>query len=182
MTTTLYVILAVAWLTWVMPFFLAKGSGGETWKLDRRARWGIALQAVAYSLLWQNRFWDRPLERGRIPVSICFFVGASALSWTAARALGRQWRLDAGLNKNHQLVTSGPYRLVRHPIYLSMLCLLLGTGFMITPWATLTISLVAFVIGTEIRIRIEERLLAANFGEEFHRYRHSVFAYIPFIR
>jgi len=182
MTTTLYVILAVAWLTWVMPFFLAKRSGSEARKLDRRARWGIALQAAAYSLLWQNRFWDRPLDRWRIPVSICFFVGASALSWTAAGALGRQWRLDAGLNKNHELVTSGPYRLVRHPIYLSMLCLLLGTGFMITPWATLTISLVAFVIGTEIRIRIEERLLAANFGEEFHRYRHSVFAYIPFIR
>src|SRR5947207_3171062 len=49
------------------------------------------------------------------------------LSWTSARALGRQWRIDAGLNPDHQLVRSGGYGVVRHPIYTSMFCMLLGT-------------------------------------------------------
>ena len=182
MTSTLYMILAVTLLIWVTPFFLATRRRGQAATLDRRARWGILLQAVSYSLLWQNRFWDRPLDGWRIPLSMGFLIGASALSWTAARALGRQWRVDAALNESHELVTSGPYGLVRHPIYLSMLCLVLGTGFMITPWVVLIIALAAFVIGTEIRIRIEERLLAAHFGDEFDRYQHSVSAYLPFIR
>jgi protein-S-isoprenylcysteine O-methyltransferase Ste14 len=58
---------------------------------------------------------------------------ASLLSWTATRALGRHLRFDAALTPDHQLVRSGPYRLLRHPIYTSMFCLLLGTGFVITP-------------------------------------------------
>ena len=49
---------------------------------------------------------------------------------TGVGALGRQWRIDAGLNSDHELVQSGPYRIVRHPIYTSMLCLLLRR-----PWA-----------------------------------------------
>jgi len=181
MTASSYIILAVAWLTWVTPFVMAR-SEGHARTLDRRARWGIALQGIAYSLLWQRRFWDRPVESWRIPVSLGFFVAAGALSWTATPTLGRQWRFDAALNKGHELVTSGPYRLVRHPIYLSMLCLLLGTGCLITPWPTLTLSLAVFIIGTEIRVRIEDRLLATNFGDEFERYRHQVRAYIPFVR
>ena len=182
MTTTLYIVLVVAWLTWVMPFFLAKRPLGEAWKLDRRARWGIALQAVAYSLLWQEPVLGSasgPLAHSGVNLLLRWrervvVDGGSRTRTTMA--------IRSGLNKNHELVTSGPYRLVRHPIYLSMLCLLLGTGFMITPWATLTISLVAYVIGTEIRIRIEDRLLAENFGDEFHHYRHSAPAYISFIR
>src|SRR5262245_49773477 len=165
-----------------MPFFAVRRSRGEPWKRDRRARWGIALQAVAYSLLWQNRFWDRPLDPWRIPASICFLVGACALSWAAARALGRQWRFDAGLNKDHELVTWGPYRVVRHPIYLSMLCLLIGTGLLVTPWPVLVLSLILFITGIEIRSRNEDRLLVEHFGERFQRYRHRVRAYIPFIR
>jgi len=43
-------------------------------------------------------------------------------------------------------------------------------------------SLALFIIGTEIRIRIEDRLLAGNFGDEFHRYRQRVWAYVPFLR
>lgn len=63
-----------------------------------------------------------------------------------------------------------------------MLCLLLGTGFMITPLPILVVSTLLFIAGTEIRVRIEDRLLASRFGEEFLRYRRAVSAYIPFIK
>jgi protein-S-isoprenylcysteine O-methyltransferase Ste14 len=79
-------------------------------------------------------------------------------------------------------VQSGAYRLVRHPIYASMLCMLLGTGFLIAPMPALLLALVFFLIGVEIRIRIEDALLAARFGEAFVEYRHRVPAYLPFIR
>jgi steroid 5-alpha reductase family enzyme len=92
-----------------------------------------------------------------------------------------QWRFDAGLNADHQLVQSGAYRVVRHPIYTSMLSLMLGTGFLITPMPVLLLATVLFVIGTEIRVRIEDALLASRFGEAFQEYKRRVPAYIPFV-
>src|ERR1051326_4261021 len=116
-----YVILAAGWLTWSLPFLLRKRTTGPAAKRDRRARWGIALQAIGYTLLWQNRYWTRPLPIWRVLLSVLFFALANLLSWTAVRQLGRHWRIDAGLSRDHELVTSGPYRVVRHPIYTSML-------------------------------------------------------------
>jgi protein-S-isoprenylcysteine O-methyltransferase Ste14 len=114
--------------------------------------------------------------------SVFFFAMASALSWTGARALGRQWRLDAGLNADHELVTWGPYRLVRHPIYTSMLCMLLAAGSLVTPLPLLLAAVMVMIIGTEIRVRSEERLLGERFGERFRQYRSRVSAYVPWLR
>ncbi len=180
-----YAILAAGWVAWVGRFLLAavKQPGGRPAKVDRRARWGMPLIAVAYTLVWQGSFWTRSPGPRRIITSILLFAAASILSWTSTRALGRQWRLDAGLNSDHELVRSGPYRLIRHPIYTSMLCMLLGTGLLlVTPLTLLLPSLLFFVIGTEIRVRIEEKLLAAQFGDEFLEYRRRVPAYIPFLK
>ncbi len=77
---------------------------------------------------------------------------------------------------------SGPYRVVRHPIYTSMLCVLFGTGFMITPLPLLVLSALVFIAGTEIRVRIEDSLLASRFGDRFRDYQRSVPAYIPFLK
>ncbi len=159
MPTYAYVILVLGWLIWLTPFLRAKQSEKPAKQVDRRARWGILLVAVAYTLLWQGRFWERSPR---------------------PRALGRQWRIDAGLSADHELITSGPYRFVRHPIYTSLLCVLLGTGVLITPWWLLLPSLLLFIIGTEIRVRIEDHLLASQFGERFAEYQKRVPAYIPF--
>jgi protein-S-isoprenylcysteine O-methyltransferase Ste14 len=175
-----YAILVVGWLIWLTPFFRAKRTEKPAKQVDRRARWGILLVGIAYSLLLQGRFWERSPKPWQVALSIVLFALASLLSWTGARALGRQWRIDAGLSADHELVMSGPYRLVRHPIYTSLLCILLGTGFLITPWRLLLPAILLFVIGTEIRVRIEDNLLASQFGDRFSEYKKRVPAYIPF--
>lgn len=177
-----YAILAAGWMAWLVPFFLRKRSPQTAEQRDYRARWGVIVQAIAYTLLWQNAFWARPLEVWRVPVSVLFFIIAALFSWGAVRALGRQWRIDAGLNADHELVQCGAYRVVRHPIYTSMLCLLLGTGFLVTPLWMLGISTALLILGTEIRVRIEEGLLASRFGEEFRDYQRRVGAYVPFLK
>jgi protein-S-isoprenylcysteine O-methyltransferase Ste14 len=167
---------------WVAPFLALNRDSGAAQGLDRRARWGIILEVLSYSLLWQGNFWARKPGLWRIGVSIALFLVAIALCWTGARALGRQWRLDAALNTDHELVRVGPYRVLRHPIYTSMLCLLLGTGFILTPVLLLVASMVVFIIGTEIRVRIEDKLLESRFGDRFRDYTRAVPAYIPFVR
>jgi protein-S-isoprenylcysteine O-methyltransferase Ste14 len=107
---------------------------------------------------------------------------ACLLSWTGTRALGRQWRIDAGLSSDHELVTHGPYSVVRHPIYTSMLCLFLANGLLTSSLPLFAVGAVCFVTGTEIRVRTEERLLAGHFGKQYAEYRRRVPAYVPFLR
>jgi protein-S-isoprenylcysteine O-methyltransferase Ste14 len=180
MPTYVYVILFVSWLAWFSAFLSRKRATGAR-EIKKQARWGILLEAVAFALLWQGRFWERAPGWKLVP-AVVLLVSAALLSWTGVAALGRHWRLNAGLNPDHQLVRSGPYSLVRHPIYSSMLCLLLGTGLIVAPWPLFLLAIFIFLIGTEIRVRIEDGLLASQFGEEFAAYKRKVPAYIPWLR
>jgi hypothetical protein len=177
-----YLALAVGWIVWATPFLLAKRSAEPPRVVDRRARWGVVLAGIGYGMLWQGRFWERELTAWQLSLAIVFLALACLLSWTGTRALGRQWRIDAGLSADHELVTHGPYRVVRHPIYTSMLCLFLANALLTSSLPLFAIGAVCFVAGTEIRVRIEEKLLAAHFGDQFTAYRRRVPAYIPFLR
>jgi protein-S-isoprenylcysteine O-methyltransferase Ste14 len=106
---------------------------------------------------------------------------ASVTSWTASMALGRYLRVDAALDSEHELIRSGPYRFVRNPVYTSMLCVHIATALLITPLWLFLIALAVFLAGTTIRIRAEEKLLAARFGPEFADYSQSVSRLIPFV-
>ena len=178
-----YAILAFGWLGWIAPFLLAlRRPRSNPQQVDHRARWGILFLVVAYSLIWQAHFWTRTLPPWRLAFSVLFLLIANALSWSSARSLGRQWRIEAGLNPDHELVVSGPYRIVRHPIYASMLCIFCATAFVVTPLPLFLVALLFFIVGTEIRVRVEDGLLAGRFGEQFTTYKNTVPAYIPFVR
>ena len=107
---------------------------------------------------------------------------AVVLSWTGIKSLGRQLRVQAGLYSDHELIRSGPYGIVRHPIYAGMLLMYLATALVMSNWQLSLAGLLIFLIGTEIRVRIEDRLLASRFGQEFVQYRKAVRAYMPFVR
>jgi protein-S-isoprenylcysteine O-methyltransferase Ste14 len=177
-----YVLLAVGWILWFVPFAVNGWNTAPAERRDSRARWGLVLQVAAYALLFGSKFWELQPEFWRVALSLAFFAVSILLSATAVRALGRHLRFDAALDRDHLLVSFGPYRVLRHPIYTSMLCTLLATGFLLTPANLLLIATLVFLAGTEIRVRIEDRLLAARFTDEFQGYQRTVSAYIPFIR
>ena len=177
-----YIILIVGLLVWFLPFPLAGWNRKTPQKRDSRWRWGLLLEVIAFALVWLVPLWSRSLSPWRIAPSVLFLLLASLLSWTGTRALGRHLRFEAAVDADHQLIRSGPYRVLRHPIYASMLCLILGTGFMVArPWL-FVVALILFLAGTEIRVRVEDRLLADRFGEEFREYRRNTAAYIPLLR
>lgn len=177
--------LMLCWLAWALAFVSARKKAGTQEKVERApsSRWGIALEAVGFALIW---LYVRPVGFEKYTASLLasMILGPPSvlLAWVATRHLGRFWRYEAALSSDHQLIQSGPYRLVRHPIYLSMLGMLLATGAARTWWPLFTAGVVFFLIGTEIRIHAEERLLAARFQETFKAYRARVPAYIPFLR
>jgi len=105
-----------------------------------------------------------------------------ALAWSAVHNLGKQFRVTAGLYEDHELVQSGAYGVIRHPIYGTLLGMLIVSMLVVTPVEWMAPLLAMFLVGTEIRVRTEDGLLESRFGEEFRRYRQRVRAYIPFVR
>jgi protein-S-isoprenylcysteine O-methyltransferase Ste14 len=73
---------------------------------------------------------------------------STALASAATRHLGEQWRYEAALSEDHELIQTGPYRWLRHPIYTSTLLLLVAAGLAWTWWPMLVAALVFFRVGT----------------------------------
>ncbi len=145
------------------------------------ARLGIFLQGVGFFF---SSLPGPRVERPHPPAVAAIFLGPASvfLAYVAIKHLGKQWRIKAAVTDRHELVTSGPYRIVRHPIYASMFGLLLSNSFVNAGWISILAAIVIFIVGTEIRIHAEEGLLRAKFGDEFEAYRRRVAAYIPFVR
>jgi protein-S-isoprenylcysteine O-methyltransferase Ste14 len=180
-----WVELGVCWIAWSLAFIKPRKSAAGAKKAVRApsSRWGILLVMLGYACIWT---FVRPagFEKSTPSLIASMMVGPPSvvLVWMAARHLDKQWRFEAALSEDHKLITTGPYRWLRNPIYASMLGMLLATGFAKSWWPLLVAGVVFFVIGTEIRVRAEEKLLAARFGEEFERYKATTPAYLPFLR
>jgi protein-S-isoprenylcysteine O-methyltransferase Ste14 len=180
-----YVELGLCWILWSLAFVRPqkRASGQKKAVRAPSSRWGILLVMLSFACIWA---FVRPVGFEKSPASLIasMILGppSVALVWMAARHLDKQWRFEAALSEDHDLIKTGPYRWLRHPIYASMLGMLLATGFAKTWWPLLVAGVIFFLIGTEIRVRAEEGLLAARFGEEYARYKAETVAYIPFIR
>ena len=107
------------------------------------------------------------------------FCGIILRFWSI-QTLGKFFKTVVEIQNNHQLITSGPYRIVRNPSYLGIIMITSGIGLMIGPKSFL-ILLVAVSAGLVRRIIIEEAALRINFGEEYDKYSKSTYALIPVV-
>ena len=182
-------LVVIGWAGF-FAFFFSKANparGGVT-KRAPASRFGILFQMLGYSLVWMLQRHPpaagTPLSAAEITLDLLAPVFSIVSAWiglSAVRTLGRQWSYTARLVEDHKLVTGGPYRLVRHPIYTAMFGKLLATNFAFGHWVGLPVAGGIFVIGTMIRIRSEERLLREAFGPEYEEYARRVPAFVPFV-
>lgn len=177
----IWILLAIAWLLRRTPH------RGKQLAQDQKSLLGLGLQCIGYLSVWT---WRRrgfsplvPLPQGLDIFLSCLAIGLTLGSATlvvlAVRALGRHFRLTAQFLEGHHLVTSGPYRFVRHPIYAAMLLLLFGTGIAWSTKPALLAALLFYAAGTWIRIQAEEQLLCKGFGREYEAYARCVPAFLP---
>ena len=176
-----YLIAAALWIGWSLPFIPRAAAPREKAVIKApSARWGMILEGVAGGLV--SGIPADTVAAWRIVAAILMGLVAIVTVTFALRHLDKQWRFDAGLNADHALIRTGPYAVVRHPIYAGMFAMVLATGLLISRWPALAAGVVIFVIGTEIRVRVEDRLLQSRFGEEFEAYAGRVVAYVPYVR
>lgn len=182
--------VVLSWIVFAGIFLLRKRPPKQPEaKRDRSATLGIALQMVAYFLVWFQPQWQPflpPVAALSGITGIIFsviVVGLAAASgWlieSAVRTLGKQWAVPARLVEGHKLVTIGPYARVRNPIYTGMLGMLIATGLAMEHWIASAVAIVLFAVGMVIRVHSEEKLLRSAFGAEFEEYAKRVPAVLP---
>ena len=143
---------------------------------------------VAMLLLGPGEWFGHSLLREQfIPhTTLVYSIGLGlmilgALVAISSRArLGRNWSANVQLKQDHELITSGIYRVVRHPIYTGLLALFLGDAIMVGDWRGLLA--VAIVLASFWRKpRLEETWLAQHFGEPYRLYQARTKALIPMV-
>jgi protein-S-isoprenylcysteine O-methyltransferase Ste14 len=176
-------VTGIGIVVWLTPFATVGWNLAAPAKMDKRARLGMLLEVAALGLMLVSPISEVKIWSWRVGMSIALFGIATWVAHLATRTLGkRHLRLDAAVVEGHELIQHGPYRVVRHPIYLSFLCAVWAVGILAAPWWLFATATVIFLMGTEIRVRAEDRLLAERFGEVFETYRRSTRAYLPLVR
>ena len=178
-------LLGVTWLVWFAALVeLRKSRRKKAEKVDPRARWGLMLQTAGYLIICSLSLvvWALGFVLWRAIAGCVVALVSIVMFWNAVATLGSQWRFDAGLNPDHELVQSGAYRIVRHPIYASMFGMLLSMAFLIGTMPEWPGAIGLFIVGTEIRVRVEDGLLRERFGARFLAWQKSTPAYLPYVR
>jgi protein-S-isoprenylcysteine O-methyltransferase Ste14 len=106
-------------------------------------------------------------------------AGVTFAIWSR-QSLRNNWSGVVAITEGQQFIQSGPYAIVRHPIYAGMLFALLGTTLVASTLGSL-LGFVLAIISLWQKAYIEEQLLMAEFGELYANYQHEVKFLIPFI-
>jgi protein-S-isoprenylcysteine O-methyltransferase Ste14 len=111
-------------------------------------------------------------------LGLVLLLAATAFTIWARLALGTMWSGAPAVKQEHQLRTSGPYSVTRHPIYTGMLGMLLGC-LLVTGGGRWIVPFPVFLVLLEIKLHIEERLMRAEFPDDYPRYRQRVPQLVP---
>jgi protein-S-isoprenylcysteine O-methyltransferase len=117
----------------------------------------------------------------RVIAAILLIWSGMALRLWAILTLGKFFRTSVFILAEHQLVTAGPYRLLRHPAYTGSVITFAGIGLAMGNWLSLIAILACSLTGYGWRIHVEERALRERFGESFDTNRKRTWAVIPFV-
>jgi protein-S-isoprenylcysteine O-methyltransferase Ste14 len=189
MADVLHALIPTLWILWLAYWVVAARATHET---RRREGFGSRLShygpLIAGGLcLGVPNILGAELEQSFHAATFTWPVLANALvviglgfSALARAWLGRNWSAEVTVKEGHELVRSGPYALVRHPIYAGMLLALAGTALMVGKWRAL-IGLALVVVALLRKLTVEERFMTEQFGEVYAHYRAEVPALIPFL-
>jgi len=189
MAYVLHALVPTLWILWLAYWIVAARTTHETRRREGRAsRFSHYGPLILGGLLLGvpnilGAELDRPFHAATpfwLLLAVALVVPGLGFSALARAYLGRNWSVEVTIKNQHELVRSGPYAVVRHPIYAGMLLALIGTALMIGNWRAL-IGLALIVAAVLRKLTIEERFMAEQFGEAYSRYRADVPALIPFL-
>jgi protein-S-isoprenylcysteine O-methyltransferase Ste14 len=189
------ILLGISWLIFGAVWLLSARSAKRAQNpLSRGKQWAfVVLIAIGGGLIvsrlagWIANGGATPGGAALWPFSTGLAVAAVILSYFGlavaiwARAtLGRNWSAIPELKEDHELVTSGPYAVVRHPIYTGLLLMFAAIAVL---WATAAalVMLLVIVVGIQLKLSREETLLAGEFPDQWPAYRARTRRVLPLL-
>jgi protein-S-isoprenylcysteine O-methyltransferase Ste14 len=109
---------------------------------------------------------------------LLIWTGLAFRTWSI-HTLGRFFKLTVVIQDGHRVIDHGPYRLLRHPSYLGMIVAMTGLGVTEGDWASTAIMLSGTLAAFLMRIRVEERTLLAELGDEYAAYAKRTARLLP---
>lgn len=188
---SLHNLIWFSWLTWGAIWILsARLNHKKTIKAENFVtffrRMLPPFLALAVALALTHHFWPgqlkeplsspRPLWGSAVGLALLYL--GFALTFWARVTLGGNWSGRITLKQDHELITTGPYRFVRHPIYTGLILALLGTA-VVEENLLLVFVLIAVAWGFVIKARIEESYMLGNFGTRYEDYRTRTGLLLP---
>jgi protein-S-isoprenylcysteine O-methyltransferase Ste14 len=142
----------------------------------------LVLSAALVLLFWQATGltgWFLPQRfHFLVAVGAALQAGFILLAVWSRRHLGRNWSAEVRIGEGHELVRTGPYRVLRHPIYTAMLGMFLGTTIASSQYHAL-LGLAVLVVAYLRKTRLEEQILHRTFGPDYEAYRRETWALVP---
>ena len=166
------------WLYWITAAFSTK-RGRIQWGREARIRVVILVAAVVLTRAGVFRGYALNNDPWRGGIGLVLFALGLAFAIWARINIGRNWGGPMTQKEEPELVTSGPYRLVRHPIYSGIVAAGLGTAVALSWYWLFAVVLagVYFIYSATV----EERYLAEQFPDRYPAYKRSTKMLIPFI-
>ena len=179
--------LGLAWLVFLGYWAIARFSVN---RMERPEPGGtlifrVLIMAGAYWLLFQRDPRFGILNRHFVPYDDRIVLAGVLLTWSgvafaiwARYHLGKFWSATVALREGHQLIRSGPYANIRHPIYTGMLTAALGTTLAVGRYRAL-LAFIVILAAFIAKSRQEEKLLDAQFGPAFEQHRRDTGFFLP---
>jgi protein-S-isoprenylcysteine O-methyltransferase Ste14 len=174
----------MVWLMFVTYWSIAaknraadRNSESSTSRMRHAVMLDLALLLLFIPVPFLTRYF-LPAWRWRVAAGLSVQIASMLLAFWARRHLGRNWSAEVRVAENHSLVLTGPYRVLRHPIYSAMVGMFAGTAIVSAQWHAL-VAIVVLLIAYRRKIQMEEDAMGATFGADYDQYRRASWALLP---
>ena len=153
-------------------------------KQDRstlRVLWIVIMASVAAGVFVARNWREAAVPHGQAfaVAGAALFVVGLVLRWWAIITLGRFFTVDVTIQKDHELVEHGPFRLVRHPSYTGLLLAFVGFALSMRNWGALVVILVPIFVAFIRRMNVEEEALSQALGSRYTEYMARTKRLVP---
>jgi protein-S-isoprenylcysteine O-methyltransferase Ste14 len=176
----------VLWVTFFVYWSIAGRNSAPTKTSESKAS-SYFHQIVLSGALLLLFFPVRGLTAAFLPQTLLFVVVGAivqaafmVLAIWARRHLGRNWSAEVRIGEAHELVRTGPYRRLRHPIYTAMLGMFAGTTIASGQYHAL-VGVAVLIVAYLRKTRLEEEILRKTFGADFEAYYRDSWALVPYV-
>jgi protein-S-isoprenylcysteine O-methyltransferase Ste14 len=175
-------VFAIGWVAfWIYWLVAARSTkrGRILWSRQLRIRALLLVGAVLLVRVGAFRDGDLNTDPWRAGLGLLLFALGLGFAIWARRVLGRNWGTPMSRKDEPELVTSGPYHLVRHPIYSGILVAGVGTAVALSWVWMIAVALAGVYFAYSAAV--EERYLTEQFPDTYPQYRRSTKMLVPFI-